>query len=145
MSRKAKDLDSLLRLRSWAVDERRRELGILLSREEDLIREGEELARQLVREQQVAAADPTQAGLTYAAFAEDHRRRREQLARLVAELRVEIEAARERLADAYRQLKVLEEVQKERLRQERIDEARREQAIFDEIGQTQHRMRNRPN
>ena len=40
MTRKAKDLDSLLRLRSWAVDEQRRELGILLAREEELVREG---------------------------------------------------------------------------------------------------------
>ena len=98
----------------------------------------------MIREQQVAAADPTNAGFTYAAFAEDHRRRRERLARLKAELAVEIDAARDRLADAYRQLKVLEEVQKERRRQERAEEARREQAAFDEIAQTQHRMRNPP-
>lgn len=141
MSRKAVDLESLLRLRSWTVDERRRELGVLLAREEELIRQGQELERRLLAEQRIAAEDPVQAGFTYGFFAEDYKRRREQLERTLSDLRGEIAAARERLADAYRELKVMEEVQKERLRQEQVEEARKEQAVFDEIGQTQFRLR----
>jgi flagellar FliJ protein len=142
LARKAKDLESLLRLHSWTVDERRRELGVLLAREEELIRFGQELDLQLIREQKIAAEDPTTAGFIYASFAENHRQRREQLARTLAALRSEIEQARDRLADAYRQLKVYEEVQKERTRQEREEEARKEQIAFDEIGETQFRQRN---
>ena len=145
MSRKAKDLDSLLRLHSWTVDERRRELGVLLAREEELIQFGHQLDRQLIAEQQVAAANPTTAGFSYAAFAKAHRLRREQLARNLAALRAEIEQARDQLADAYRQLKVYEEVQKERARLEREEEARKEQVAFDEIGETQFRQRNAAN
>jgi flagellar export protein FliJ len=142
LSRKAKDLESLLRLHSWTVDERRRELGVLLAREEELIQFGHELDRQLIREQQAASENPTTAGFSYAAFAEAHRLRREQLARTLADLRSEIEEARDRLADAYRQLKVYEEVQKDRARVERQEEARKEQIAFDEIGETQFRQKN---
>ena len=144
MSRKAKDLESLLRLHSWTVDERRRELGVLLAREEELIQLGHELARQLTHEQKVATEDPTSAGFIYAAFAQNHRLRREQLERTLAALRVELEEARDRLGDAYRQLKVYEEVQKMRARKEREDEARTEKIAFDEIGETQFRQRNAP-
>jgi flagellar export protein FliJ len=145
LSGKAKDLESLLRLHSWTVDERRRELGVLLAKEDELIRFGEELDRQLLREQKAAAAEPTTAGFIYAAFAEYHRWQREQLANALAALHGEIEAARDRLAEAYRQLKIYEEVQKERARNEREEEARKEQIAFDEIAQTQFRQRQSSN
>jgi flagellar export protein FliJ len=141
LSRKAKDLDSLLRLHSWTVDERRRELGILLAREEELVQFGHQMALQLIREQKIATEDPTSAGFTYGAFAQGYRLRREQLERTLAALRSEIEQAQDQLADAYRQLKVYEEVQKERAKHEREEEARKEQIAFDEIGATQFRQR----
>jgi flagellar export protein FliJ len=142
LSRKAKDLESLLRLHSWTVDERRRELGVLLAREEELIQFGHALDRQLIHEQKVATEDPTTAGFMYAAFAGDHRLRREQLERTLAALRTEIEQAQDRLSEAYRQLKVYEEVQKARAKKEREEEARKDQIAFDEIGETQFRQRN---
>ncbi|HIJ63892.1 MAG TPA: flagellar FliJ family protein [Rhodospirillaceae bacterium] len=144
MARKAADLNTLLRLRSWTVDECRRELGILVAREEELILFGEELDRQLIREQVVAAADPLNAGMMYSVFAQYHRLRREELMRKLALLREEIAEAREKLNDAYREQKVMEEVQKHRQRNEDQEEARREQAVFDEIGQTQFRQRLQP-
>jgi flagellar export protein FliJ len=141
LSRKAKDLESLLRLHSWTVDERRRELGVLLAREEELIQFGHELERQLIREQKIATEDPAVAGFIYASFAQNHRLRREQLERTLAALRGEIDQARDRLGDAYRQLKVYEEVQKARERKERAEAARKDQIAYDEIGETQFRQR----
>ena len=141
MAKKAKDMDSLLRLNRWTVDERRRELGVLQAREEELLTLGDVLERQMEAEQKVAADDPTSAGFVFGAFAANHRRRREQLAQTLFELRAEIEAARDRLAAAFRQLKVYEEVQDKRALQERQEEARKEQIVLDEIGQIQHRRR----
>ena len=141
MSGKAADLDSLLRLRRWGVDERRRELGVLLSREQELIAEANGLDHQLLAEQEVAAADATGVGFAYGAYAEDNRRRHEMVMRNLALLAGEIAAARERLAESYRDLKVMEEVRKTRRREEEIEEARKEQALYDEIGQTQFRQR----
>jgi flagellar export protein FliJ len=128
-------------LHSWTVDERRRELGMLFAREEELIRYGQQLDLQLIREQQVATEHPTSAGYSYAPFAQAHRLRREQLVRTLVALREEIEQAQDRLTEAYRQLKVYEEVQKERVRKESEEEARKEQIAYDEIGETQFRQR----
>ncbi len=144
MSRKAKDLESLLRLHSWTVDERRRELGVLLAREEELVQFGHQMDLQFLREQKVATEDPTSAGFSFGAFAQYHRLRKEQLGRTLTALRSEIEQTRDQLADAYRQLKVYEEVQKERAKKEREEEAHKEQIAFDEIGETQFRQRNAP-
>lgn len=142
MSKKAKDLDSLLRLHNWTVDERRRELGTLLAREEELIQFRKRLDMEYLHEQKVATEDPTYAGYTFAAYAQYYRQRCEQWARTLQALREEIELARDNLADAYRQLKVYEEVQEKRAENERQEEARKEQIVFDEIGETQFRQRN---
>jgi len=140
--KKAKDLASLIRLNSWGVDERRRELGVLLARESDFLREQAALERQMVEERAAAAADPAGSGFMFGSFAAYHRQRREELAARLALLRAEIDAARERLAAAYRQLKVYEEVRDARLEAERKEEARIEQASLDEIALTQHLRRN---
>ncbi len=138
MSKKAKDMKSLLRLNRWTVDERRRELGVLLTRESQLIEEGLRLDREMIAEKEAATLNPITAGFHFGGYAGEHRRRREALESLLAALRGEIEAARDVLAAAYRQLKVYEEVHKERLRQEGIEEAQKEQVVLDEIAQTQH-------
>ncbi len=54
-------------------------------------------------------------------------------------MRAEIEQQREALAEAYRELKVLEEVKKNWLKAEQAEEARREQIDLDEIAQNLHR------
>lgn len=141
MARKAADLDSLIRLRRWEVDERRRELDALLTRESQLVLFGQELERQIVREGQIAVADPTRAGFTFGSYAADHKLKRERLAATLADLRAEIEAARERLANAFRDRKVMEEAQKARAERERAEENRLEQIVLDEIAQNQHQRR----
>ena len=141
MARKtAKDMDQLIRINQWGVDERQRELGVLAAREDQLIAAGRKLDEDLKNEQAIASQDPTLAGC-YGNFAQLHRQRKEQLHKQIHALRQEIEAARDRLAEAYRQLKVYEEVQKERAKREALDEARQEQQTMDEIGMTQFRRR----
>ncbi len=141
MRKTAKDMDQLIRVNQWGVDERQRELGVLIAREEELIAQGHALDNELAKEQAIAAEDPTAAGFLYGGFALGYRLRKEQLRQLLHGVRLEIEAARERLAEAYRQLKVYEEVQKERARREAQEEAQREQQVMDEIGMTQFRRR----
>lgn len=141
MARKAADLNQLIRLRRWTVDERRRELGLLQTREEQLIKYGLELDRQLVREGDIAMSDPTRSGFFFGAFAGDHRLRRERLAQNLAALRVEIEQARDRLAGAYRDRRVLAEVQHVRAEKEVKEENRLDQIELDEIAANQHRLK----
>jgi flagellar export protein FliJ len=139
MARKSQEIKTLIRVQSWSVDEQRRMLNQLLDREHALIEDGERMDRQLLAEQQVAAADPAMAGFAYVAFARNHRVRRDNLNTVLTALRVEIEQQREVLAEAYRELKVLEEVRKNWLKAEQAEEARREQIELDEIAQNLHR------
>jgi len=141
MANKAADLDTLIRLRKWTVDERQRELGALVAREDQLIAYGKELERQLIREGEIARADPTSAGFQFGAYAVEHKKRRERLAITIAAVRHEIEIARENLARAFRERKTMEEVQKARRVREAAEAARIEQAELDEVAQNQHRRK----
>jgi flagellar export protein FliJ len=141
MPGKAADLDTLIRLRKWSVEERQRELAALVAREEQLIAYGRELERQLVREGEVAREDPTLAGFMFGSFAEDHKKRRERLAVTIAAVRKEVEDARERLAAAFRERKTMEEVQKGRATRERVEADRTEQSELDEVAANQFRRR----
>lgn len=135
------DLEPLLRLGRWQVDEQRRHLGLLLASEERLLAEQEALTRELAAEQAAAAEDALEAGLTYADYGAAVIARREALDRALAAVRGEIDQAREALADAYRQLKTYETVHAARQRRAAEEAARKEQAVLDEIGQTLHRRR----
>jgi flagellar FliJ protein len=135
MARKSEDIATLLRVQSWAVDEERRMLGQMLSREAALLEDIAGMERQLLAEQQVAAAQPTLAGHAYAAFAAHYRDRRANIERVLDALRAEIGLQRDRLADAYREQKLLEEVRSNWQEAERVEEARIEQAEMDEIAQ----------
>jgi flagellar export protein FliJ len=143
MAKKSAEIATLLRVQSWTVDEHRRMLGQMLGREESLIEDGRRMDRELVAEQQVAAAHPTLAGHSYAAFAFNYRDRRANLANVLALVRVEIEQQRERLADAYRDLKVLEEVRNNWRKAEQAEQARIDQAAMDEVAQNLHRRQHK--
>lgn len=135
------DLAPLLRLGRWQVDEQRRQLGALLTREDALVEERAALDAELVEQQAAAAGDSMGAGLTFAGYLAAHGERCAALDRAVAALRAEIEAAREQLAEAYRQVKTYELVVAAREKRAAEERARKEQIVLDDIGQTLHRRR----
>ncbi len=139
MGKKTDEIKTLIRVQSWTVDEQRRVLSQLQGREESLIADCAHLDRQLLHEQQVAAADPTMAGQAYVAYARNNRIQHANLQTVITALRVEIEQQREVLAETYRELKTLEEVEKKWLEAERKEAARIEQNNLDEIAQNLHR------
>ena len=110
-------------------------LGQMLGREQALLDDRDRMDKELLAEQAVAAAQPVLAGHAYAAYALNHRERRANLETVLAALRVEIEQQRDKLAVAFRELKVLEEVQENWRIKERAEEARLEQVALDEIAQ----------
>jgi flagellar export protein FliJ len=134
--KKSAEIATLIRVQSWSVDEERRMLGQMQDREAALLEDRDRMDKELLNEQAVAAANPTLAGHSYAAYAFNYRERRANLEAVIAAVRVEIEQQRERLANAYKELKVLEEVQDNWLGKERIEAARIEQIALDEIAQT---------
>lgn len=132
----AKKIKTLIRLNKWTVDERRRELGVLLAREDQLRAGLAGLEDELLHEQKIAAEDPTLAGFGYGGYAQHYLHRKAQFLSLLAAVAREIEAAQERLAEAYRELKTVEEVEKNRAKRELEEANRKEQKMLDEIAQT---------
>lgn len=134
----AKKLKTLIRLGKWTVDERRRELGVVLAREDELKAKLAALEQELLDEQRTAAEDPTLAGFGYGGYAQRYMQRKAELLRLLALVAKEILAAQERLAEAYRELKTLEEVEKNRAKKELEEANRKQQKELDEIASTRH-------
>ncbi|MCB2108229.1 MAG: flagellar FliJ family protein [Rhodobacteraceae bacterium] len=138
---KKKDLHTLIRLRKWDVDEKRRALGVHLREEERVLGQMQALEDSLARERAfVASAAPDQR-MTFEAFVRRCRAQREMLERQLAEVRARIEVARQHLAETYRRLKTFEITQEQRDIAERKEEAHIEQMGLDEIGLTLFRRK----
>ena len=138
----AKKLHSLMRISDWNVDEARRALGALLRQAEDLRARLERLRRELVEEQRAAANAPTEAGLTFGAYAEQSKRRDAELRELIHDKDAEVEAAREELRLAYLEAKKFEIAQRVRDDAEAHETALADQADLDEVGIMGHRRKN---
>jgi len=137
----ARNLDTLIRLNEWSVDERRRELGQVLRALAELEDGLERLRQEVVREQNAAAASPEEAGFFYGNYARAAIGRRGTLDDGIRRMEAQVAAARERLNDAYRELKKFEVAQKIRDEREARELARREQGVLDEIGLTLFRLK----
>jgi len=136
----AKGLKTLIRLARWEVDEKRRVLVALQTREEEIIATIRAAEQQLLHEQQVASQDP-EAAYLYGAFANAWLNYRAQLDATLAEVRAQIEIARDDLAEAFRQAKTYEVTQANREKREKEEADRKEQAVMDELGIEIHRRR----
>ncbi len=137
----AANIKNLIRLHEWNVDEKRRKLGELLRLQGELEDQMKQLEEDLVRQQRAAAADPTLAGLTYGAFAEQAIKRRENLQDSIDQMEFVIGHAQDELSGAYQELKKYEIVERNRQRRYELEQARREQIMLDEIALNQHRRK----
>jgi flagellar export protein FliJ len=133
-------LDQLVRLHGWTLDERRRKVTDLEQLSERLQADLTRLDGDLLREEKTAAGSlELQAAFTaYAAVA---RKRRERLARSIADLALEIERAQEEVSEAFQELKRYEQALANRKSREASAQQRREQTAADEIGLQMHRRR----
>ncbi len=134
----AKGLKSVIRYHEWIVDEKRRALGQLLEREEQLVAERVAQDEELVIERDQARADPAGTGSTFTPYLQAWEMRRDRTEAMLADTRALIDQARDDLADAFKELKTYEIAQKAREEAERKELARREQMVLDEIAQTLH-------
>ena len=134
------DIDSLIRLSRWRVDEKRKALAELEALEEHLQSEAVRLTEELAREKAIAAAQSEPApGL--GAYIRAALERQAHLTQSIAEVKDRIAAARDEIANAFQELKRYELVQKDRQQRALLRQRRRETATLDEIGQTQHQRR----
>ena len=139
----ARDLHTLIRLNEWTVDQRRRALGDVLASLASLETGLEQLREELIKEQTIVRSSPEEAGFFYGNYATAVIIRREDLNQGILRMEEQVAEAREKLNDAYRDLKKYEIVQKSRDTREALELVRREQETLDEIGLQGYRRKKR--
>ncbi|MPZ56212.1 MAG: flagellar export protein FliJ [Rhizobiales bacterium] len=128
-----KSRETLIRLRKFQVDEKRRKVAQI----ESMIAEFERMATELERE---IKAEQDRAGIhnpghfAYPTYAKAAIQRRENLVRSAEDLKVQLDDAKNALADAFEELKKVEMLDERDQMRERSAESATEQAELDAIG-----------
>lgn len=133
-------LDQLVRLHGWTLDERRRKVTDLEQLSERLQADLARLDDDLLREERTASGS-LELQAAFNAYAAIARKRREKLARSVADVAQEIARAQEEVTEAFQELKRYEQALTNRKSREAVAQQRREQAAADEVGLQMHRRR----
>ena len=128
-----KSRETLIRLRKFQVDEKRRKVAQIESMIAEFERMAGDLEREIKAEQDRAGIhDP--AHFAYPTYAKAAMQRRENLVRSADELKAQLDDAKNALADAFEELKKVEMLDERDQMRERAEEAAREQAELDAIG-----------
>ena len=128
-----KSRNTLIRLKKFQVDERRRKVAQIEAMIADFRRMAGDLDREIIAEQERAGIhDP--AHFAYPTYAKAAIARRENLKRSADELAVQLEEAKARLHESYEELKKLELLDERDQDRDRTAEEAREQADLDAIG-----------
>jgi flagellar export protein FliJ len=128
-----KSRDTLIRLKKFQVDERRRKVAQI----EGMIAEFERMAGDLDREiksEQERAGIHDPAHFAYPTYAKAAMARKENLKRSADELKVQLDDAKATLGEAFEELKKVELLDERDQARERADENAREQTELDAIG-----------
>jgi len=132
--------EGLIRLKKFQVDEKRRQLTQIEMMIADFERMASELDQQIEYEQQKTGI--TDVGhFAYSTFARAAMTRRDNLLASANNMKGQLEAAQDALAEAVEDLKKVELLDQREQGREAAAEARAEQAMFDEIGRLRHRSR----
>ena len=134
-----KSRETLIRLKKFQVDEKRRRVAQI----EGMIAEFERIATELEREirvEQERAGIHDPAHFAYPTYAKAAIQRRENLKRSADELKVQLDDAKASLGEAFEELKKVELLDERDQARERAEENAREQADMDSIGLMRPRL-----
>ena len=128
-----KSRDTLIRLKKFQVDEKRRRVTQIEGMIADFQRMAVELEREIQSEQDRAGInDPSH--FAYPTYAKAAIQRRENLKHSADELKGQLDEAKAALAEAFEELKKVELLDERDQARERAEENAREQADLDSIG-----------
>lgn len=128
-----KSRDTLLRLKRFQVDEKRRKLSQIETMVAEFERMADELDREIANEE-ARAGIADRAHFAYPTYARAALQRRDNLIQSADEMRGQLEAARAELEEAFEDLKKFEILDDREQLKERVAEAVREQSEMDRIG-----------
>ena len=127
-----KSRDTLIRLKKFQVDDMRRKVAQIEGMIAEFERMGSDLEREIRTEQDRAGiSDP--AHYAYPTYAKAAIQRRENIKRSADELKVQLDAAKDALTEAFEELKKVELLDERDQNRERAEQAAREQAELDAI------------
>ncbi len=133
-----KSRDTLIRLKRFQVDEKRRKVAQIEAMIAEFERMTAELDREIHTEQERAGIhDPGH--FAYPTYAKAAIQRRENLRRSADELKAQLDDAKAALQDAFEELKKVELLDERDQARERAEENAREQAELDAIGSQRSR------
>ncbi|WP_189426014.1 flagellar export protein FliJ [Devosia pacifica] len=124
--------ESLIRLKKFQVDEKRRQLTQIEMMVADFERMATELDQQIEIEHQKTGISDV-AHFAYSTFAKAAAQRRDNLLASANDMRHKLEAAQDALAEAVEDLKKVELLDQRETQRESDERAREEQAGYDEI------------
>src|ERR1700746_1361606 len=131
--------ETLIRLKKFQVDEKRRRVSQIEAMSADFQRLSRDLEPEIQSEQERAGInDPSH--FAYPTYAKAAIQRRENLARSADELRVQLEDAKALLGEAFEELKKVELLDERDQARGRAEESAREQADLDSIGLMRARL-----
>ncbi len=134
-----KSRETLIRLKKFQVDEKRRRVAQIEAMVADFERMASDLDREVANEERRAGiSDP--AHFAYPTYARAARTRREKIIHSADELKGQLDGAKAELEIAFEDLKKVEILQDREAAAERAEEQRREQIETDRIG-SRMRMR----
>jgi flagellar export protein FliJ len=132
--------ESLIRLKKFQVDEKRRQVTQIEMMIADFERMASELDQQIEIEHQKTGISDV-AHFAYSTFAKAAINRRDNLLDSAKDMRVRLEAAQDALAEALEDLKKVELLDQREQGREQQAENKAEQAEFDEIARLRHLRR----
>jgi len=128
-----KSRETLIRLKKFQVDEKRRKVAQIESMIAEFDRMATDLDREIMAEQERAGIhDP--AHFAYPTYAKAAMTRKENLKQSADELKVQLDDAKAALGEAFEELKKVELLDERDQARERADENAREQNELDTIG-----------
>src|SRR4030081_1527480 len=128
-----KSRETLIRLKKFQVDERRRKVAQIEGMIAEFERMAGDLEREIKNEQEPAGIhDP--AHFAYPTYAKAAMQRKENLKRSADELKVQLDDAKATLGEAFEEIKKVELLDERDQMRERAEESAREQAELDSVG-----------
>ncbi|KKB12587.1 flagellar export protein FliJ [Devosia geojensis] len=125
--------ESLIRLKKFQVDEKRRQVAQIEMMATDFERMAAELDQQIEIEHQKTGISDV-AHFAYSTFAKAASQRRDNLLASAHDMREKLEVAQDELAEAIEDLKKVELLDQRENQRDAAEEAKNEQAAYDEIG-----------
>ena len=130
--------ESLIRLKKFQVDEKRRQVAQIEMMVNDFVRMATELDQQIEIEHTKTGISDV-AHFAYSTFAKAALSRRDNLLASANDMRGKLEAAQDGLAEAIEDLKKVELLDQREHQREAAEQLKVEQAEFDEIGRLRFR------